>query len=384
MNNNPIIPITHIITDLDTGGAEIMLSKLLKTVDCQRFPSRVISLTTTGSIGQQIEALGISVSAMGMKPGQISLSDITHLTEEIIKQDPAIVQTWMYHADLLGGLAAKRAGIRQIAWNIRNSTLDWKKSKTSTMFIVAICALLSHSIPKKIVICSQAAAKVHRKAGYNEKKMRVIPNGFDLTIFKPDRNAGFRLRESLGLGEHVPVVGLAARFDKQKDHETFIRSAEIVLKSLPEAQFILCGDGITAKNPSITRWLSTFGVADHFHLLGRWTDMAQFHSACDVAVSSSAYGESFSNVLGEAMACGVPCISTRVGGAEELMGNIGRIVPPGDPIRLGEAVSEILLMPEDQHQDMSRMCRERVQQNFDINHIARTYMRFWEELIAIN
>lgn len=383
MKTPSIFPITHIITGLDTGGAEIMLSKMLKSVDRQKFPSYVISLTTVGSIGRQIESLGIPVMALGMKPGRIGFSDITHLTEEIKKQHPAIVQTWMYHADLLGGLAARRAGIKQVAWNIRNSTLNWRKSKASTLFTVATCALLSHFIPRKIVVCSQAAAAIHRKTGYNGKKMRVIPNGFDLNIFKPDANAGLVLRESLGLGAQIPVVGLAARFDKQKDHETFIKSAKVVIDSLPDVQFILCGDGITSENSSISRWLTASGVADHFQLLGRFSEMAPFHNACNVAVSSSAYGESFSNVLGEAMACGVPCVSTRVGGAEELLGNTGCIVPPCDPIRLGEAISEILLLPENQRREMSRLCRERVNQLFDINQIARTYMRLWEEMVTI-
>lgn len=380
MNAKNPTSVTHIITGLNTGGAEMMLYKLLKAADIHRFPSRVISMTDIGEIGSQIMALGIHVSTMGMESGKLSYSSIKHLTQEIKNNSPKVVQTWMYHADLLGGWAAKNAGVNSIAWNIRNSTLDWRKSKATTLATVGFCAFLSYFIPKRIFVCSQAALLVHQKIGYAAQKMRVIPNGFDLSAFKPDREVGYRLRGELNLDAEVPIVGLAARFDEQKDHQTFFKSAGIILKKMPEVHFILCGEGITSNNLLIMQWLSNAGAEKNFHLLGRWMDMLEFHTACNVAVSSSAYGESFSNVLGEAMACGVPCVSTRVGGAEEVLGGTGRIVPPGDPEKLAEAILDILKLPESQRLEMGELSRQRIIENFEISRIAETYMRFWEEM----
>ncbi len=159
----------------------------------------------------------------------------------------------MYPADLLGGWAAKRQG-QGNAWNIRNSTLDWKKSKASTLATVGTCALLSHFIPGRIAVCSQAASLIHQKIGYASRKMQVIPNGFDLSQFTPDIEAGINFRKQLNLGMDTPVVGLAARFDEQKDHQTFFKSAAIVLKIIPNTHFILCGEGITASNQIIMQW----------------------------------------------------------------------------------------------------------------------------------
>ncbi|NMB53711.1 MAG: glycosyltransferase [Leptolinea sp.] len=384
MTDSLNIPVTHIITGLDTGGAEIMLKKLLQAVDRDKYPSRVISLTTRGIIGEQIAALGVPVTAMGMRPGRISLADIGRLAGEIRDQKPDVVQTWMYHADLLGGLAARRVGVHWIAWNIRNSTLDWKKSKPSTLLTVSICSILSHFIPRKIVVCSQAAARVHQQVGYAGWKMRVIPNGFDLAVFKPDQETGIKQRALLGLNRDVPVVGLAARYDRQKDHETFFKSAAVVLQSLPDTHFLLCGEGITPKNPVIRGWAAGTGREEQFHLLGRWTDMPLFHAACDVEVSSSAYGESFSNVLGEAMACGIPCVSTRVGGAEEVLGETGQIVPPKNPEALGNAILTILKQPATKRQEMGMAGRERMLHNFDISLVAQEYSRVWNDMCNIS
>ncbi|HEX7555071.1 MAG TPA: glycosyltransferase [Leptolinea sp.] len=375
-----VIPVTHIITGLNTGGAEIMLYKLLRAIDLQRFPSNVISLTEIGEIGGQIQSLGIPVVALGMNPGRIKFTNITHLTREIREANPTVVQTWMYHADLLGGWSAKNAGKNFIAWNIRNSTLDWRKSKGTTLLTVWLCAVLSHFIPKRIVVCSQAASLIHQKIGYAKEKMKVIPNGFDLSIFKPDKEAGRKLRQELNLDPEISIVGLAARFDEQKDHQTFIKSAGIVLKTMPEVHFFLCGEGITSENHLLVQWLTETGAERNFHLLGRWTDMPEFHNACDVAVSASAYGESFSNVLGEAMACGVPCVSTRVGGAEEVLGETSRIVPPGDPLKLAEAILDILKLPENFRMELGQQSRQRMIENFDIFQIAEAYMDFWKEL----
>jgi glycosyltransferase involved in cell wall biosynthesis len=374
------IPVTHIITGLETGGAEMMLYKLLKAVDYQRFPSQVISLTGIGEIGRLIQGIGIPVSALDMKSGRFRLSETKILERQILDGKPVIVQTWMYHSDLLGGWAAKKVGVNKIAWNIRNSTLDWRKSKVSTLITVGLCAILSNFIPKRIAVCTQAAAQFHKKIGYSTKKMKILPNGFDLSEFKPKPISENQLRRELNLTPDVLVVGLAARFDEQKDHPTFIESAKIILKEFPDVHFILCGEGITSENQIIMQEILTAGVTGNFHLLGRRTDMREFHTACTVAVSSSAYGESFSNVLGEAMACGIPCVSTRVGGAEEVLGETGRIVPPGNPEKLAEAILEILRKPEPERLEMGEQSRRRIVENFEISHVAESYMHFWEEL----
>ncbi len=183
--SGPIL-VTHIITDLSTGGSEIMLLKLLSHIDRERFASRVISLTTGGPIGDRLKELGIPVQALGMnnprfvgmRPGFPDPAAVLRLAGWLRGDPPNLVQTWMYHADLVGGVAARLAGPAPVIWGIRNSDLDVLHSRRTTRWTVKVCALLSNKIPERIVSCSETARRIHVNLGYAADRMLVIPNGF--------------------------------------------------------------------------------------------------------------------------------------------------------------------------------------------------------------
>ncbi len=334
--------VTHVITDLSTGGAEIMLLKLISHLDRQRFATRVISLTTSGPIGDRLEGLGVPVQALGMRPGSPDPVAVFRLAGWLRATPPALVQTWMYHADLVGGIASRLAGRAPVIWGIRNSNLDVLRSRRSTRWTVKLCAWLSRWVPRQIVSCSETARRIHVELGYTADKMVVIPNGFNLDLFCPDGSARASVRQELGISAGAKLVGLVGRFDPQKDHYSFVQAAADIQARLPEAHFLLCGDGITWENPALAGWIDAQGLREHFHLLGRREDIPRLSAALDVACSSSAYGEAFSNVLGEAMACGVPCAVTDVGDSAYIVGDTGKVVAPNDPHALAGAVVELL------------------------------------------
>ena len=205
-----------VITGLSTGGAEMMLLKVLERLDRRRFSPHVISLTTKGEIGARIEALGVPVECLGMRSGHFSPMKFLRLVCRLRKLHPDAAHTWMYHADLLGGLAARLAGVRAVGWAIRNSNLSPVHNKRSTLWVMKTCAVLSRRIPRRILCCSKIGKDVHVSAGYDEEKMVVIPNGFDLARFHPDADARVSVRAELGLSEDTPLVGLIARLDPQK------------------------------------------------------------------------------------------------------------------------------------------------------------------------
>jgi glycosyltransferase involved in cell wall biosynthesis len=373
--------VTHIITDVSTGGAEIMLLKLLSHIDRQRFASRVISLTTGGSIGDRLEGLGIPVQALGMRPGFPDAGAVLRLAGWLRGNPPNLVQTWMYHADLVGGIAAHLAGRAPVIWGIRNSNLDVVHSRRSTHWTVKICAFLSNKIPERIVSCSETARRIHVNLGYAADRMLVIPNGFDLDLFRPDPQGRASLRQELGFLPEARLVGLVARFDPQKDHQTFIRAAAKVRARNAGVEFLLCGDGITGENAQLVGWIEELGLRDCFHLLGRREDIPRLSAALDVACSSSAYGEAFPNVLGEAMACGVPCVVTDVGDSAYIIGNTGKVVPPNDPEALAGAVVELLELPADRRHELGEAARRRVQQNFDIRAVVNRYEQLYSSIL---
>lgn len=373
--------LAFIITGLATGGAEMMLLKLLARIDRSRFDPYVISLTTNGEIGPRIEALGVPVEAFDMRPGMPEPLAFFQLARRLRALKPDVAQTWMYHADLVGGLAARAAGVRTLAWGIRNSDLSKDRTKLTTRIVVHACALISHSVPRQILFCSEASRAIHLAAGYAKDKTRLIPNGFDLACFTPDPVARDSVRGELGLPAAAQLVGLIGRYDPQKNHLGFIAAASRISAVLPNAHYLLAGGGVDGANFELTRAINNAGAAGRFHLLGRRDDMPRLMAALDVLASSS-YGEAFPNVVGEAMACAVPCAVTDVGDSAYIVGDAGRVAASGDMEGLSRAIIELLSAPEAQRFALGQRARARVAELFEIGRVVRRYEAFYEELAS--
>lgn len=375
--------VLFIITGLSTGGAEMMLLKLLERIDRRRYEPFIISLSTKGVIGSRIESLGISTEALEMRPGLPNPVLFYRLVKRIGAIQPDVVHTWMYHADLLGGLAARFAGIRAIGWAIRHSNLDRDKTKLVTRLVVYTCALVSGWVPRRIVSCSEVARQIHVAVGYAAPKMLVIPNGFDLALFQPDAPARSSVRAELGVGQDVPLVGLVGRFDPQKNHAGFFEAAGLLHRYFPEIHFVLAGKDIHQNNNILMQAVRNAGVEGVTHLLSIRTDIPRLMAALDVLVSSS-YGEAFPNVLGEAMACGVPCAVTDVGDSAYIVGDTGEVVASGDMVRLAEAIKCLLALPTEERHALGVQARARIADNFEIGKVVRQYESFYEELAGLS
>ncbi len=374
--------VAFIITGLATGGAEMMLHKLLQNIDRNRFEPTVISLMSKGEIGPRIEALGIPVHTLDMRRGLPNPLMVLRLARLLRQLQPALVHTWMYHSDLLGGLAARLAGCRRVIWGIRHSNLSKTENKRSTLAVVGLCARLSTWLPVQILSCSHRAKEVHAAVGYVDEKIHVIPNGFDLGRFAPDVTARASLRAELGLPPDVPLVGVVARFDAQKNHLGFVQAAAQLLAQLPQVHFVLAGTGVDAGNAALQAAIAAHpGLQAHMHLLGRRDDVPRLMAAFDVLASPS-HGEAFPNVLGEAMACGLPCVVTDAGDSAEIVGNTGRVVAIGDMAALAQQLQEVLGLPSAQRAGMGQQARTRVQVEYEIGHVAGLYQAFYERVAA--
>ena len=372
---------TFIITDLLTGGAELMLARLLGALDREVFAPRVIVLADDGPVGEKLRAQGVPVETLGLPPGSPLGAGraVLRLARILRRERPALVQTWMYHADLLGGLGAKLAGL-PVVWSIRNHTLDPTVLKRSTRIVVRLCAVLSRIVPERVVTNARATARVHIDAGYDAERMLVIPNGFDLETFKPDSAARRAVRAELGLPPDTPLVGLAARFDPMKDHRTFAAAAGLAAAQNQAVHFVLFGSGVDSANRELNGWLQDAGAADRAHLLGSRTDMPRLLAALDVAALSS-MGEAFSNVIAEAMACGVPCAVTDVGDSALIVGQTGRVSPPNDPAALAANWLELLALTPAERQALGAAARLRITENYSLAHSAAQFADLYLSLI---
>ncbi len=371
------IRILHLITSLDTGGAEISLARLLEGINHEKFESRVVSLIPIGAVGQKIRARGIQVETLGMPPGKPSIRGVAKLVQILRTYQPEILQTWLYHADLLGLLAGKLTGVPSIAWNIRSAEMDFKEYRPLSGLVVKFCALLS-SMPNTIIINSQAGIQHHQKLGYHPKTWQMIPNGIDTNFFKPDRKIGAQFRKEFQITNSSILIGLVGRLDPMKDHKTFLLAAAKVQQEIKQAQFICVGDGTSIYRKSLEVFAQNIGVKNIIWA-GTQTDMPAVYNALDCLALSSK-GEGFPNVIAEAMACGVPCVATNVGDVANIIGKSGKIIPVGNAEALANELLAVLNLSSTQKQALAFQARERIKTKFSIEEMVSAYENLYTEL----
>ena len=383
-----MIKVAHIITGLAPQGAETMLCKLILKMDRSAFVNEIISLTNWHEscsdwkpMSRQLEAAGVRVRALRMKRGILSPAQLLRLVQWIRQSRPDVVQTWMYHANLVGGLAARLAGA-QIVWGIHHTNLDPRHNKRHTIWTARACARLSYRVPSRIVCCSESARQVHAGIGYAVNKLAVIPNGFDLNQFRPDPQARGSLKRELGIPENARLIGVAARFHPLKGQRNFIEAAARLHACLPDVHFVLCGRGIERNNSELTDWIRAAapGLSEHCHLLGVRQDMPRFFAAIDIATSPSA-SEAFPVAVGEAMACGTPCVVTDVGDSALLVGDFGTIIPAENPDALADAWKKLLTCNPAILARLGALARKRVQQRFALGVTVERYQQTYRDVV---
>jgi glycosyltransferase involved in cell wall biosynthesis len=287
----------------------------------------------------------------------------------------------MYHANLAGGLAAKLTGIGPVIWGIHASSLEKETTKATTRLVVWLSALLSGWMPDRIICCSQSSLQIHLSFGYEEEKLSVIPNGFNIDEFAPNPEAGRAIRAELGVPDDACIIGQVARFDPQKDFLNFIAAARQLLEHRPEAHFVLCGNGIDRDNTTLMQWIADAGIGHAVHLLGERSDVPRVCAAFDIACMSSAYGEAFPLAVGEAMASGVPAVVTNVGDTAFLVGTTGKVVAPRNPGALCRAWQSLLDLPPDERKALGAAARERIVTNFSIDSVTRRFEALYDDLV---
>jgi len=371
--------IIHIITGLNDGGAEAVLYRLCNHDHANHH--HVVSLSGAGKYGPMLEALGVPVTTLNMSSNRPSPLAFFCLVRLLRREKPDVVQTWMCHCDLFGGLAARAAGIRSVVWGIHHTTLELGKSKKTTIWIAKLLAKLSWWLPAKIVVCAQRAMDVHEALGYDRSKMRFIPNGYDLADFQPGLDPQGDMKSTLVADQYIPLIGTVGRFDSQKDHTNLLDALTILRDRDLAFQCVLVGTGLDSSNAQIVEGIAQRGLADHVQLLGRRDDIPKIMNALDLHVLPSAYGEAFPNVVAEAMACGTACVVTDVGDAAYIVGDTGWVVPPRDANALADAIAIALqdVMASQKSHDLSSRARSRIEEHFGIERMVRRYENIWRE-----
>lgn len=374
--------ILHVITGLSNGGAEAVLFRLVADDQGSGNQHTVISLMDRGIYAARLEQAGCAVYCLNMARGRFSARGAIQLYRRMKALQPDVVQTWMYHANLMAGVAARLMGVRAIVWGVRQSNLDRDKNSRMTLFVIRLSALMSRFIPARIVCCSEHAVQLHRRAGFCARKMVTIPNGFDLKALPFSAGVRIKAREALQIDGRQPVIGMIARFDPLKDHSNLLAALATLKQRRYPFICLLVGPDMTPDNTALVALLARTGLNGNVRLLGPRHDVPALMNALDLHVLSSA-GESFPNVLAEAMACGTPCVTTDVGDAAAIVGDLGWVVPARCPPALANAILSAL---EERHREPSRWQRRqadgrsRIAARFSLGQMAAAYHTVWDSL----
>ena len=369
--------ILHIITGLGKGGAETLLCNLCE-FDSD-YKHTIISLSDLEGSKSIINKPNVSLYSLNFLEGKIKLFGLFKLFKLIKKIKPDVVQTWMIHADLVGGIVARLAGIKNVFWGVHHTILIPGKVKASTIFILKINAFLSNIIPKKIIYCAEKSREVQESIGFNKSKGIVIQNGYDIKNFFHSDSLRTDFRNELNIPKNSFVLGHVGSNDPLKDQNTLIEALALIDHKQFNFIAILVGKNLDNNNNDLVSMIKEKGLSGRIHLKGIRSDISSVMNGIDLFMLSSV-SEAFPSVLNESMACGTPCVTTDVGDAAIIVGNTGWIVGPKDPEAFANALTQA--MKENQSDNelwLKRKdnCRKRIVENFNLEKMVKKYKQAW-------
>jgi glycosyltransferase involved in cell wall biosynthesis len=373
--------IVHIITGLGDGGAEHVLFKICKYDNDNNH--MVISLKGPGKYYSLLKKIGIKVYCLNIK--LYSIHKIIFLIKILRSLKPDIVQTWLVHADFLGGIAARLAGIKNILWNVRYSNIEIGKAKLTTILIIKILSMLSYKVPKIIITVSKKAKKIYEISGYNKKIFKFIPNGYDFSILKVNKVEKINFKKKINIKKKLILIGSVARYDPQKDHYNLLNALSIVKSKNINFLCVLVGSNINLNNINLVSEIKRLGLSKHVKLFGQTNNISQVMNGLDLHLLSSSYGEGFPNVVAESMACGTPCVVTNVGDTAFVVGKTGWVVPPKNSIKLARAIEKAIY--EIGTTKWNKRCmsaRLRIKEKFSISKMITLYNKVWLKVYKTN
>ncbi|WP_140919910.1 glycosyltransferase family 4 protein [Limnobaculum xujianqingii] len=367
--------IAHIIIGLDVGGAEMSLGRLVTSRTNNKDDVVIISLTDVGHIGNELKLKGFKVYSLGLT-GLLSVPIVIFKLSKLLHEiNPSIVQTWMYHANFIGGVSAFLVGCKNIIWGIRCTFVP--TGNKATYVIMKLGALLSYVIPKYIICVADAARKSHISYGYAKRKMMVISNGYDINQWKHNQNARGLLRNSWAINTETKVIGCVGRYHNDKGQDIFVKAVNPLVQKFSNLKFILVGRGCDKSNDELVQLINDLGLQDFFILLGEHNNVRDCLSAFDLFCMPSR-SEGFPNGLAEAMAIGLPCVATDVGDSRVLGGDSVVFSEPTIE-SLTSSIEYVLNRPEIQL-SLGATASKRIVDCYSMEKISEQYELLYEKL----
>lgn len=376
--------VLHIISGLGNGGAEAILFNLCQSSSDDEHI--VISLLDEGKYGSMLKDIGVEIHALNFSYKKLNFLAFLRLIKLIRQITPDVVQTWMIHANAIGGAASKLVGIKRIFWGIHQTSMTSRKTKLLSLIFTRINSFLSNIIPTKIIYCADKSREDQEAIGFKKNKGIVIHNGYNIDNFSPKKNSGHTLHNELNISANDVIVGYVGRFHPMKDLGNLIKAfAFLINQDFKGVHAVLVGSNIDNNNKELVDLLDMYELNQYVHLAGEKKDIPSFMNNIDLLALCSSYGEAFPNVLNEAMACGTPCVTTDVGDAAFIVGDTGWVVPPNDAEALANAIIEALKEKQMNNSFWSQRennCRQRIINNFSLEIMTKKYHDIWADGIS--
>lgn len=350
---------------LDVGGAERQIIEFAKGCSGSGTHLTLVSFYDGGELLEAAARIeGVRCVSLRKRGRWDALSFIVRACRTIRALRPDVLYGYQSVANELSLVIGRLVGAK-VVWGIRASNMDLTRYHWLWRVMFRVGALLSR-FADLIIVNSESGARYFASQGYASGRMMVIPNGINTEQFAPDRAAGEALRIEWGVATETTLVGIVARLDPMKDHETFLRAAAFVQATRPDVRFVCVGDGDPAYRRLLLDRSRELGLESVVHWTGTDRRIAAVMSAIDVLCSSSAFGEGFSNVVGEAMACGTPCVVTDVGDSARIVGETGSVVPPRAPEQLASALLSVLAIDRTARREQGLLARRRIEERFNV------------------
>ena len=373
------VKVLHVITGLNVGGAENMLAKLLEAAPEGEERDAVVSLLEPGPIAERIRAGGVRIDSLNMRRGMASFGGVQALSRIVRDTVPDIIHGWMYHGNLAASLASMMAKPRILAkqgvplvWNVRHSLADTRRETWKTRALLRVSASLSRQ-PAAIIYNSQVALEQHQAIGFSSQRSLVLPNGFDCAKYQPDPMARERLCSEFGIEPETLIVGIVARLHPMKDHAGLIDAVALARAKGVDVHLLMIGDGLASPPDKMAAQLARQLPANRISHCGARSDVALLMPGLDILAVSSAWGEAFPNVIGEALACGVPVVATDVGDSAVVVGRGGLVVPPCSPGDLASSILQLGELGREGRRYMGIAGRRHIVENYSLGAICEQY-----------
>lgn len=375
-----MIRLVVVISSLQRGGAETQLALLIRNLDHSRFHVTIVTIYEPGELARELEGVeNVQVISLAKRSGLDDILSWLRLARLVRSLRPDVVHGYLDSSNVRALVAGKWSSARVI-WGVRSSNMEVVPMDRTSHVYRRLARLLSR-FADLIISNSVAGQKFAVHHGYPSHLVTIIPNGFDTTRFTPDREARLRQRQAWGIEATTPVIGLVARLDPVKDHATFLEGAALLIQAYPNARFVCVGGGNESYRSAVRDLSHSLGLDDYVSWVGEHSDMPSVYNALDVVVSTS-ISEGFSNSLGEAMACGVPCVATDVGDARAILGDTGAVVPSGNPEALAASLGSFLAQPPAELRAMGDSAREWIVSQYSVKRLVERTTSAMEKLLS--